>query len=85
MPISWNEIRHNAIQFSREWTGVKSKSAEKQTFWNRFFEVFGIQRRLVAAFEEPVRRIARQRRAAAAPSQPEDLRARHARGRPPCL
>jgi len=41
MPISWNEIRHNAIKFSREWAGVKSESAEKQTFWNEFFEVFG--------------------------------------------
>ena len=43
MPISWNEIRHNAIKFSREWAGVKSESAEKQTFWNEFFEVFGIK------------------------------------------
>jgi hypothetical protein len=41
MPISWNEIRHNAIKFSREWAGVKSESAEKQTFWNEFFQVFG--------------------------------------------
>jgi len=49
MPISWNEIRHNAIQFAREWTGAKSESAEKQTFWNEFFDVFGIQRRLVAS------------------------------------
>ena len=32
MPISWNEIRHNAIKFSRDWVGVKSESAEKQTF-----------------------------------------------------
>jgi hypothetical protein len=32
VPISWNEIRHNAFKFSREWAGVKSESAEKQTF-----------------------------------------------------
>src|ERR1039457_1827917 len=38
MPISWNEIRHNAIRFSRDWTGGKSESAEKQTFWNEFFQ-----------------------------------------------
>jgi hypothetical protein len=36
MPIPWNEIRHNAIKFSRDWTGAKSVSAEKQTFWNEF-------------------------------------------------
>ena len=57
MPISWNEIRHNAINFSREWAGVKSESAEKQTFWNEFFQVFGIKRRVVASFEEPVKNI----------------------------
>ncbi|MGC1482626.1 MAG: type IIL restriction-modification enzyme MmeI, partial [Candidatus Acidiferrum sp.] len=57
MPLSWNEIRHRAIAFSKEWTGVKSERAEKQTFWNEFFNVFGIQRRAVASFEEPVKRI----------------------------
>jgi hypothetical protein len=57
MPISWNEIRHNAIKFSREWAGVKSESAEKQTFWNEFFQVFGLKRRVVASFEEPVKKI----------------------------
>ncbi|MFZ3217688.1 MAG: DNA methyltransferase [Candidatus Acidiferrales bacterium] len=57
MPLSWNEIRHRAIAFSREWTGVKSEQAEKQTFWNEFFNVFGIRRRVVASFEEPVKKI----------------------------
>jgi hypothetical protein len=57
MPVSWNEIRHNAIRFSRDWTGAKSESAEKQTFWNEFFDVFGLKRRLVATFEEPVKNI----------------------------
>ncbi|HEX7470060.1 MAG TPA: DNA methyltransferase, partial [Verrucomicrobiae bacterium] len=57
MPISWNEIRHNAIKFSGEWKGAKSESAEKQSFWNDFFQVFGIKRRVVASFEEPARRI----------------------------
>jgi hypothetical protein len=57
MPVSWNEIRHNAIKFSRDWTGAKSESAEKQTFWNEFFQVFGVSRRAVASFEEPVKKI----------------------------
>jgi hypothetical protein len=57
MPISWNEIRHNAIKFSRDWAGVKSERAEKQTFWNEFFQVFGLKRRVVASFEEPVKKI----------------------------
>lgn len=57
MPLSWNEIRHRAIAFSKEWTGVKSESAEKQTFWNEFFNVFGMSRRAVASFEEPVKKL----------------------------
>ena len=51
MPISWNEIRHNAIKFSGESKGARSESAEKQTFWNEFFQVFGLKRRVVASFE----------------------------------
>ena len=57
MPISWNEIRHNAIKFSGEWKGATSESAENQTFWNEFFQVFGVKRRVVASFEEPAKRI----------------------------
>ncbi|MGD0730806.1 MAG: DNA methyltransferase [Terracidiphilus sp.] len=57
MPLSWNEIRHRAIAFSKEWTGEASERAEKQTFWNEFFDVFGVRRRVVAAFEEPVKKI----------------------------
>ena len=55
MPLSWNEIRHRAIAFSKEWEGVKREQAEKQTFWNEFFNVFGLRRRVVASFEEPVK------------------------------
>ncbi len=57
MPLSWNEIRHRAIRFSREWTGAKREQAEKQTFWNEFFNVFGVPRRAVASFEEPVKNL----------------------------
>lgn len=54
MSLSWNEIRHNAIRFAREWEGATSESADKQTFWNEFFAVFGIPRKTVASFEVPV-------------------------------
>lgn len=57
MPLSWNEIRHRAIAFSKEWAGTRSEQAEKQTYWNEFFNVFGIRRRTVASFEEPVKNI----------------------------
>ena len=56
-PLSWNEIRHRAIAFSKEWTSAQREQAEKQTFWNEFFNVFGIRRRVVASFEEPVKKL----------------------------
>jgi len=57
MPITWDEVRHRAIRFSREWKRAVSEAGEKQTFWNEFSEVFGIRRRSVATFEEPVQKI----------------------------
>ena len=57
MPISWNEIRHNAVAFAKEWAGVTRENAERQTFWNEFFAVFGIKRRTVPSFEEPVKNL----------------------------
>ena len=60
MPISWNEIRQNAIRFSREWSEEAREEAEAKTFWDEFFAVFGMRRRLLATFEEPVKRISGQ-------------------------
>ena len=57
--LSWNEIRHRAITFSRDWKGTTSEKSERQTFWNEFFEIFGIKRRTVASFEEPVKKLSR--------------------------
>ncbi|HET7262894.1 MAG TPA: DNA methyltransferase, partial [Casimicrobiaceae bacterium] len=54
MPLSWNEIKARALQFSREWKGEGSERAEAQSFWNGFFNVFGIDRRRVAIFEKQV-------------------------------
>jgi hypothetical protein len=55
--LSWNEIRHRAISFARDWKGEGSEKSERQTFWNEFFEVFGRKRRQIAAFEEPVKKL----------------------------
>ncbi|MEI7729599.1 MAG: DNA methyltransferase [Verrucomicrobiota bacterium] len=57
MPISWNEVRNNAIGFAREWSGATREEAEAKSFWDAFFQVFGLKRRTVASFEEPVRNI----------------------------
>jgi hypothetical protein len=47
MPLSWNEIRHHAIAFSREWQGETREAAERQSFWNDSLNVFGVRRRSV--------------------------------------
>jgi len=57
MALSWNEIKDRAIRFSREWEGEASEKAEARTFWDQFFDVFGVSRRKIASFEKPVRRL----------------------------
>jgi len=56
MPLSWNEIRDRALAFSREWATECSEDAEAKSFWDGFFNVFGITRRRVASFEAPVKK-----------------------------
>jgi hypothetical protein len=60
IPISWNEIRQHAVAFAKEWAGVSREDADAKTFWDEFFKVFGIKRRTVASFEEPVKKLSGQ-------------------------
>lgn len=57
MPLSWNEIKKRAIEFSKSWETAEREKAEAQTFWNEFFEVFGVTRRRVAVLEQEVRKL----------------------------
>ena len=57
MPLSWNEIKHRAIAFSKEWHGETREEAEAKSFWDAFFQVFGMPRRAYAAFEAPVKKL----------------------------
>ena len=57
MALSWNEIKDRALKFSNEWIDETRERAEKDSFWNDFFNVFGISRRRVATFEEPVKKL----------------------------
>ncbi|MFN9838256.1 MAG: DNA methyltransferase [Pseudanabaena sp.] len=56
MPLSWNEINQRAIAFSKEWESETSEKSESQSFWNDFFNVFGISRRRVGSFELPIKK-----------------------------
>lgn len=61
MALSWNEIKTRAIQFSKEWESEQREHAESQSFWNEFFNIFGISRKRVASFEEPVKKLGEKR------------------------
>lgn len=61
MALSWNEIKNRAISFSKEWEKEEKEHAESQSFWNDFFNIFGISRRRVASFEEPVKKLGDKR------------------------
>lgn len=56
MPLSWNEIKARSIAFSKEWEHESSEDAEAKSFWDGFFNVFGIHRRRIASFEVPIKR-----------------------------
>jgi len=55
--LSWNEIRARAAAFAREWTDAAYEKGEAQSFYNEFFEIFGVRRRTVARYEEHVTRL----------------------------
>ena len=57
MRLSWNEIRARAGDFAREWADAAYEKGETQSFYNAFFEIFGVQRRTVARYEERVQRL----------------------------
>jgi len=55
--LSWPEIRSRATRFAKEWQDATSERAEAQTFWNEFFDVFGVNRRRVAVYEKQVAKL----------------------------
>ncbi len=57
MPLSWNEIKTRAQTFSQEWANEAREEAEAKSFWDDFFQVFGISRRRVATFEKLVKKL----------------------------
>ena len=59
MRLSWNEIRTRAADFAREWADESYEKGETQSFYNEFFEIFGVRRRTVARYEEHVQRLDR--------------------------
>ena len=60
MRLSWNEVRARAARFADEWQNEAYEKGETQSFYNAFFEIFGVRRRTVARYEEHVRKLDNQ-------------------------
>ena len=55
--INKNGIRNRANSFSKRWGKEERERADKDTFWNEFFTVFGLDRKSVAILEQSVKKI----------------------------
>ncbi|MDB5509626.1 MAG: methylase [Hyphomicrobiales bacterium] len=55
MRLDWNDIRARAAVFADEWDGKGREREDTQSFYEDFFEVFGVPRRRVASFEHGVK------------------------------
>ena len=57
MRLSWNEVRARAAAFAEDWKDAAYEKGETQSFYNAFFEVFGVRRRSVARYEQHVAKL----------------------------
>ncbi len=57
MRLSRNEVRARAAAFVNQWRDAAYEKGETQSFYNTFFEVFGVRRRSVARYEEHVAKL----------------------------
>ena len=53
----WNEIRRRADAFAHNWRDASRERSESQSFYNDFFEIFGVLRRSVAHYEEQAKKL----------------------------
>ena len=60
MRLSWNEMRARAASFADEWRDAAYEKGETQSFYNEFFEIFGVRRRTVARYEAHVHKLDNQ-------------------------
>ncbi|MDX9848622.1 MAG: N-6 DNA methylase [Tenuifilaceae bacterium] len=57
MPLSWNEIKDRALNFSKEWADTSNEEADAKPFLVEFFNVFGIRSKRVGTFEHRVKKL----------------------------
>jgi hypothetical protein len=52
--LTWPEIRGRAASFAKEWKDETKEMAAYQSFWDDFFNVFGVKRRTLSRYQEKV-------------------------------
>lgn len=57
MRLQWSEIRARAAAFSEGHRSARYEKGETHTFYNEFFDCFGVSRRQVATYEQRVRNL----------------------------
>ena len=57
MRLTWNEVRARAAAFAEDWKDAAYEKGETQSFYNAFFDVFGVRRRSVARYEAHVAKL----------------------------
>ena len=61
MRLSWNEVRVRAAAFADKWREAAYEKGETQSFYNNFFQIFGVERRTVARYEAHVAKLDNRR------------------------
>ena len=57
MRLSWSEVRARAAAFAEDWKDATYEKGETQSFYNAFFDVFGMRQRNVARYEAHVAKL----------------------------
>ena len=55
-PLSRNEMRARAVTFAARWKDETSERGQSQSFWTEFLDIYGVDRKRVAAFEQLAKR-----------------------------
>lgn len=55
-PLSRNEMRARAVTFATRWKDETSERGQSQSFWTEFLDIYGVDRKRVAAFEQLAKR-----------------------------
>nr|WP_310523276.1 DNA methyltransferase [Polymorphobacter sp.] len=59
--LGWDVLAARAKVFADEWANATYEKGDTQTFYNEFFEIFGVKRRTVASYEKRVQTLDKSR------------------------